>query len=299
MRFQNLDLNLLVALDQLLRLQSVSRAADCMAMTQSAMSNALSRLRHYFDDPLLVPVGRKMVLTPRAEELAGPVREILVRIEAAVAAPAEFDPGSTLRSITLMVSDYSLSTFVPVLVRNLAVRAPGLRVVIKPQTDVPGVQLEQGDTNLLIAPRSLASMDHPTASLFVDPLVCVLDARNPAANHWNLATFSSLEHVIMEPPNAAESYATRVMREAGLAIKVGVSSFSFRSLPDLVRDTNRVAVIQSRLAREFAIERDGLVFLEPPLDLAPLEQVVQWHAMRGMDPCIIWVRDQVMAAARE
>ena len=86
MRFQNLDLNLLSALDKLLRLRSVSRAADEMSITQSAMSNALNRLRQYFDDPLLVQVGRKMVLTPRAEGLAGPVRDILVRIEATVAA---------------------------------------------------------------------------------------------------------------------------------------------------------------------------------------------------------------------
>jgi hypothetical protein len=91
-------------------------------------------------------------------------------------------------------------------------------------------------------------MNHPSASLFVDPRVCVLDARNPAASHWNLETFSSLEHVIREPPNAAESDATRVLREAGLAIKVGVSRSSLRSLPDLVRATNRVAVIQGRLA---------------------------------------------------
>ena len=66
MRFKQLDLNLLVALDHLLALQSVSAAADRMNMSQSAMSNALSRLRHYFDDPLLVQVGRRMELTPHA-----------------------------------------------------------------------------------------------------------------------------------------------------------------------------------------------------------------------------------------
>ena len=69
MRFKRLDLNLLVALDLMLRLQSISRAAEQMNMSQSAMSNALTRLRQYFDDPLLVQVGRRLELTPRAEAM--------------------------------------------------------------------------------------------------------------------------------------------------------------------------------------------------------------------------------------
>lgn len=67
MRFNRLDLNLLVALDAMLTERNVSRSADRMHMTQSAMSNALNRLRGYFDDDLLVPMGRGMELTPRAE----------------------------------------------------------------------------------------------------------------------------------------------------------------------------------------------------------------------------------------
>jgi hypothetical protein len=73
-RFKNLDLNLLAALDKLIRLRSVSRAAEELSITQSAMSNALNRLRQHFDDPLLVQVGRRMELTPRAIALEQPVR---------------------------------------------------------------------------------------------------------------------------------------------------------------------------------------------------------------------------------
>ena len=71
MRFNKLNLNLLVALDHLLNLRSVSEAAMQMNMTQSAMSNALLRLREYFGDDLLVKIGRRMELTPRAEYLEG------------------------------------------------------------------------------------------------------------------------------------------------------------------------------------------------------------------------------------
>ena len=92
MRFRNLDLNLLVALDCLIRSQNVSRAAHEMHLSQSAMSNALGRLRFYFDDPLLIQVGRKMELSPLAQTLAEPLRDIMVRIETAVESTPSFDP---------------------------------------------------------------------------------------------------------------------------------------------------------------------------------------------------------------
>jgi len=298
MRFQNLDLNLLSALDKLLRLQSVSRAADEMSITQSAMSNALSRLRQYFDDPLLVQVGRKMVLTQRAEGLARPVREILVRIEAAVATPPDFDPASSNRSIALMVSDYSLATIVPPFVRTIASRAPGIRLTIKPQRSYPGHQLEQGDTDLLISPRPYASTDHPAETLLRDPLVCVMDAANPAAQDLTLERFCTLGHVAMEPPVAGESIATRLLREAGVSVTVAVTTFSFVSMADLVRGTDRIALVQGRLAKRMAAV-GGLAIVAPPLSLPPLEQVVQWHTMRDTDPALIWLRTQLHEAALE
>ncbi len=98
MRFNKLDLNLLVALDVLLVERNVSRSADRLHVTQSAVSNALARLRDYFDDEILVPVGRRMELTPRAELLKEAVRDILVRIESSVTAKPLFEPRTSDRN---------------------------------------------------------------------------------------------------------------------------------------------------------------------------------------------------------
>ncbi|WP_168192211.1 LysR family transcriptional regulator [Pararhodobacter marinus] len=296
MRFQNLDLNLLAALDKLIRLQSVSRAADELSITQSAMSNALNRLRLYFEDPLLVQVGRRMELTPRAEALAGPVRDILVRIEAAVATPPVFDPATSTRNVALMVSDYSLATVVPPFVQQVAREAPSMRLTIKPQRTYPGLQLERGDTDLLIAPRVYSSPDHPSQTLLRDPMVCILDATNPAAGHLDLATFAALEHVAMEPPVGGQSYAAHLLRDAGVAVNVAVTTFSFSSLGDLVRGSDRIALVQRRLARRMVEQDPGLAMAEPPLSMAPLEQVIQWHSMRDTDPALVWLRERLIAS---
>lgn len=298
MKYRELDLNLLMALDKLLELQSVSAAAHQMSVTQSAMSNMLGRLRDYFDDPLLVQVGRRMEPTARARDLAVPVRDILVRIEATVRGPSGFDPTTSTRQFSLMVSDYSLFTVIPTLVRRIAHEAPGVKLTFTPQVMQPAVQVEQGGADLVIAPAMYCATDHPSELLLTDPLVCVMDASNPARREFDVAALSQLEHVTMQPPGDAESYSLTALARAGITVTTPIRSFSFASLPALVRGTKRVAVLQSLLARELA-GADDLVVLPPPVALDPLEQNLLWHKLRSPDPGIVWLRDQARLAARD
>ena len=113
MRFKKLDLNLLVALDALLTEKNVTRAGERVFLSQSTMSNALARLRQYFDDELLVQVGGRMELTPRAVMLHDAVRDVLVRIDTTIAAKPAFDPTESDREVTLFVSDYSMEVLIP------------------------------------------------------------------------------------------------------------------------------------------------------------------------------------------
>ena len=106
MHFRGLDLNLLVALDALITEKSISRTGEKIHLSQPGASGALARLRDFFKDDLLVPVGRKMVLTPLAEELAQPVRQLLVQAEAIVHRIPHFSPKTSQRSFRLVMSDY-------------------------------------------------------------------------------------------------------------------------------------------------------------------------------------------------
>ena len=106
MRFERLDLNLLVALDALLDERSVSLAADRIFLSQSATSSALGRLREYFGDDLLVVKGRQMVLTARAEQLVEPVRAVLEQIRTTISVSPPFDPATCDRTLRMMASDY-------------------------------------------------------------------------------------------------------------------------------------------------------------------------------------------------
>ena len=164
MRFNKLDLNLLVALDHLLSLRSVSVAAARMNMTQPAMSNALLRLREYFDDDLLVKIGRRLELTPRAEALRDAVRDVLVRVEWTIATTADFNPAQSDRRFNVLVSDYTLATLAPKVLALCRRTGPTVGFNFLHQVDGPERLLDRGDVDLLIIPRSSARGGIPSRS---------------------------------------------------------------------------------------------------------------------------------------
>lgn len=130
MRFRRLDLNLIVYLDALLAERSVSRAAERVHISQSAMSDALARLRDYFQDKLFVQVGRSMVPTPLAQSMAQPVRDVLLQIELVASSNVQFDPLNSRRKIGILASDYVADVLLNKVLLRLSREAPGISVEI-------------------------------------------------------------------------------------------------------------------------------------------------------------------------
>ncbi|HWU65113.1 MAG TPA: LysR substrate-binding domain-containing protein [Ensifer sp.] len=297
MRFKNLDLNLLVALDALIRERNVSRAAEEMFITQSAMSNALGRLRDYFDDPLLIQVGRTMELSPLAASLEPSLRDIIVRIEAAIVSTPSFVPAETTRTISLIVSDYTLSTLMPIFLQLVTRQAPRLHIDFKPQQTLPHLLLERGEADLVIAPTVFSSPNHPSEVLFEDPICCVVSSDGPFTGPGlTKQEFLSAGQVVMRPPNGGESFAQRVCEQLGLNIRIEVETYSFSSLPLLVRGSDRITLIQRSLA-DTLLKLGGLRLIELPVAFPALQQSVQWHSYRTRDPALTWIRSQIREAA--
>lgn len=299
MRFKKLDLNLLVALDHMIELRSVSAAADKMFMSQSAMSNALTRLREYFDDPLLVQVGRRMEVTPRAEAMRPAIRDILVRIEAAIASQPEFCPDQSTREFNILLSDYSLRVLMPTVFRLLSEHNATIRLNLHAQTDLPHALLERGEVDFLITPDMFLSSEHPSTVLYEDEYVAVAWKDGKYSNvTMDAEIYSTAPHAVMVPPNAAKSVETEYLANSGIERNIDVRTFSFSTLPHLITGTNRIATVHRRLARLIAPQAN-LIIHPIPIDLPKLRQGLQSHAYRESDPGITWMRNLIIQAAQE
>ncbi|MDH2435534.1 LysR family transcriptional regulator [Pokkaliibacter sp. MBI-7] len=299
MHFRKLDLNLLVALDALIRKKSVSLAAEELHLSQSAMSNSLSRLRSYFNDELLTQVGRKMLLTPLAEKLELPVRDILVRIDASITLKPEFDPQTTDRTFRICVSDFILNTLVPSAMQVAREQQSRVRFNFVPQVIDPKKELERGEADMLILPDVFCSSEHPTESVLTDELACIVWQGSPlATGDMTLERFISAGHAIMQPPDSNPSFETHNYERSDLRRRIEVQTYSFSCLPSVIIGTDLIATLQ-RLLIDRAINCGMPLRVFPtPVPIPPLNECMQWHKHQNNDLGILWLRGLMREAAR-
>jgi LysR family transcriptional regulator, nod-box dependent transcriptional activator len=299
MRYNKLDLNLLVALDALLTECNISRAGERVHLSQPAMSNALSRLRSYFDDELLVPVGRHMERTPRAEVLREAVRDVLVRIETSVATQPEFDSRDTDRTFKLSVSDYSMEVLIPHALAIADAMGSRAKLHLRPQSSNPARDLERGEADLLLIPDEWCSAEHPSRVLFDDELVCVVWRESRHARQGiSMESYAAAGHVAMQPIEINEpAFEQWIQAGVGVPRDVRAAASSFAVLPFLVVGSELIATMHARLARlvepALPIKRMAV-----PFPLPPIHQAMQWHKYRDLDPGLIWLRHILDEAAK-
>ena len=123
---KDIDLNLLVYLDVLLRERNVTRAAAQLNITQPAMSNGLKRLRNLLNDPILVRTSEGMVPTQRALDMQESLRTVLYSVEEMIQPVREFEAATSDRVFRIMASDYAASTLMPRLLEALDEQAPNV-----------------------------------------------------------------------------------------------------------------------------------------------------------------------------
>lgn len=299
MHYRNLDLNLLVALNHMLALRSISRAAERMHMSQSAMSNALTRLRRYFDDELLVQVGRRMELTPRAEAMRDAVRDILARIETTISTELEFDAAASSREFSILLSDYTMTVLMP---HVLALAHQGGATVgfrLLPQTEEACLSTSRCDVDLVVAPTASLSAGLPREKLFSDSYV-VLAWRGGRFGEVapSMADYAAARHVCLAAPSRRHPADGVPDTRHGAALQHDVSCCSLAAIPHLVIGADRLATVQRMLAN-CVLPGLPIVAHALPFSGPMVEESLQWHAHRSGDPGIRWLRGLFHRAAAQ
>ena len=301
MDFGGLDLNLLVALDALFAEKSVSRAGERLHLSQSATSGALARLREAFHDPLLVQVGRKMALTPLAEELVEPVRDFLLHAETILNSTPAFDPTTSTRKFRLMMSDYVQSVLMTEALPRLQNLAPGITLELLWSVDGFSEPLERGEIDLAVTPTRYLSAAHPSEPLFDDEFACVAwSGNNRIKPRLSLETYLSLGHVVVRFGRVQQVATVDewFVEHFGHRRRIELVTTAFNLVPQLLIGTSRIATLHRRLAT-FYQRYLPLKLVAPPLEIPRLEESMQWHRSRDRDPGIVWLRSVLKSAISE
>lgn len=293
-RLANLDLNLLLSLRALLGERNVTRAAAVLGLSQPAVSAALARLRRHFADELLVRVGNRYELTPLALRLVERTESAVAGIERVFAAAPDFDPAATTREFTLLISDYATTVLGTPLAAALAEQAPCARLNLRPHTpeDVVGAAERLRAVDGMVMPHGFVDALR-FQDLYEDAWVVLVATGNErVGDAVTLDDLAALPWVTIYHRPIAFTAASQQLRAHGIEPRAQVVVESFLPVPGLVAGTDRVALVQARLAARLHPE-DGVRVLACPFEAGPLVEALWWHPMYDTDPAHRWLRDLV------
>ena len=295
-----IDPNLLQVLDVLLREKNVSRAAERLGRTQPAVSHALARLREQLGDALLVRVGQRFVLTPRAEALREPLHALLAQLAALVRPQPTFDPATATGVVRMIATDYIGALVMPPLLERLRLAAPNLDLHLLPPTPRFFAEIAEGGADLGFVVRLQAEAGVRARKLFSDRFVCVVRTDHPAVQGGlDLATFLSLPHILVAPLGAPGGFVDTALAELGHGRRrIALTIPHFFLAPALIAASDLLITMPERIARTLTVDRP-LRILPVPIKVAPFDVSLAWHDRVHHDPANAWLRDQVRLAMRE
>lgn len=302
MNIRDIDLNLLVFLDALLRERSVTRAAQSMGISQPAMSNALRRLRALLDDPVLVRTARGMQPTARAEALQRPVRAALTQMEAAIGPNRAFEPDTAERLFTILITDYAASVLLPHVVNVLEREAPNIALnILNAGTDAID-QIEAGEADFLVSRLGRLPANFHQQKLWSDHLACLIRKDHPAlvaaGGELTLEAFLEQKHILITQTGVGLSRIDDALADQGLSRRISVLTRHYQLPRELVANSDMIVSLPRRIAR-YQARHLGLAVLDPPVELPEFQIGIAWGALDHQDVAHRWLRERISAIARD
>jgi DNA-binding transcriptional LysR family regulator len=290
----DVDLNLVEALDVLLTESSVTKAAARLNTSAPAMSRTLARLRRAFDDPLLVRAGRDLVPTPRALELRGEVHAVAARARALFAPSNTADPATAVRMFDLQVTDMLSTTFIPSLIDDLRIQAPGVSLRLRPESLEDTPALREGLVDLEIGIIRPGEPEIRSETLVTETLIGAVRPDHPLTRAKTVTPqrFAAADHIVMSRRGRVHGPIDEQLAGLGLRRRVAAVVPTFASALFLARETDVVCVAPARLGRSM-LDTLGLRTFPIPLALPSLTIGMAWHPRNHHDRTHQLLRERI------
>lgn len=294
-----LDLNLLPALEALLRRRNVTRAAEDVGLSQPAMSRALQRLREALGDPLLVRVPGGLAPTARAQEIAAGLAEALDRVSEVYNAP-RFAPAEMRRLFRIAASDAQATLLGPGILARVRAQAPGVDLRFEAYGPDLRERVDSGALDLVFATASTplppGAVSEPLAD---DRLTLAMREGHPSQRRaWTLQDYARHVHVTISIRGDDESEIDAALGRQGLQRRIVLRTPYFLTALAAVGGSDAVTTVSTAIARRFA-PTFGLALVETPLSEIPLQVTLVGAAARSNDPALRWLKGLIKAAAVE
>ncbi|HEY8277954.1 MAG TPA: LysR family transcriptional regulator [Methyloceanibacter sp.] len=301
MHLREIDANLLVTLDALLVDASVTRAAERLGRSASAISHSLAKLREIFADELFVRAGQRLVPTAKALELAPTVHVILAGMESLLRPTKPFDPSSAARDFAISSGEAGELILVQPLRRRIEYVAPNIRVDWTPGYVAEPIEaLRQGYNHLLIDIEGtpIPAPDIRVTRLFADTLVTLARPEHKLASRKpTMGAFANAAHIEVDSLPALPLVDSALAKHGESArIASRVSSVLVGLL--LVLNSDFLLTVPASLAAILEKEFE-LVRVAPPFEPVTITARLLWHSSYDRDECHQWVREELLGLARE
>jgi DNA-binding transcriptional LysR family regulator len=288
-----IDLNLLVVFDSVMQERNVTRAGQRLGLSQPAMSHALTRLRYMLKDDLFIRSPKGMLPTPRAEQLALPVRAALDGLQHSLE-PTQFVPSDATRSFRVAVDNYSAVVVVGLLAGRITKIAPGVTLEFRPSgtLNIPDL-LDRGELDLAIGPFVEQGERFSRLSLLRDDFVLVLRKGHPAADarELSLEEYAALSHLTISSVAYDTNFIDQALARRKLARRIQLRA-PFLSAVRILVASDMVSVIQRRVAEELVRYRP-LVLRPLPHSSPSVETAMIWPRWLDNQPAHRWLRETV------
>ena len=289
---QNMDLNLLIALDVLLQEQHVSRASDHLSLSQSATSRVLSRLRDMFGDPLLVKTGDGMVMTQRAKQLKPMIKHSLDVMEKLFIGDT-FDPLTTTRNFSLRATSYVSQAYLPEVVSRIAREAPNCSIQIENLSGENFNSQQNEDVDLIICGDGFdIPQNFKQKHIGVDKMICIMSKNHPLAHKKiSLNDYVSYGHCQMtlgvgSVTASIDRLLGRIKHKRHVRLKLP----HVMACMEMVAKSDFLHTNASNLARKF-LPVFNLTMKELPFEYPLMDYSIYWHPIHHQNPAHVWLRN--------
>lgn len=307
LNLRGINLNLLPVLNEIVRQRNLTRAAETLHMTQSAVSNSLKLLREHFQDEILVRDGRRMRLTEFGETLLGPLDDAMEALRRALA-PELFDPMQSQQRFRIATADYVMTILAPYLTAILSTEAPRMAVQMLNARRQSDEDLRIGRIDMIVAPKHMITgaraqrpdylKDLSVTPLLTERLVCIGREDDPdLINGMSAERYLERAHAgFFLDFDVHASLEQFHLGESGTRQFDRMLTSSFSTLASIVATSDCIALLPESMAR-IAQSSLPIRFIDAPIPMPPLELVMVYNRRREHDAGMNWLIDAIQRCA--